>query len=47
MIGDKNSDLIAAKKTGIKFYKKRKISLYNQLIKNLKNFQSIQNNYDL
>jgi len=41
MIGDKNSDLIAAKKTGIKFYKKSKISLHKQLIKNLKNFQSL------
>ncbi len=39
MIGDSISDSIAAKKTKIKFYKKEKNSLFNQIIKNLYNFQ--------
>ncbi len=40
MIGDSISDQQAAKKTQIKFYKKQKGSLYNQIINNLRNFQS-------
>ena len=39
MIGDSTSDSIAAKKVKIKFYKKEKNSLFNQIIKNLYNFQ--------
>ena len=39
MIGDKYSDLQAAKKAKVRFYKKEKSSLFNQLIKNLYNFQ--------
>lgn len=38
MIGDKISDLVAAKKSKIKFYKKERNSLFNQIIKNLHNF---------
>ena len=38
MIGDKKSDLLAAKKTKIIFYKKKNSSLFNQIIKNLNDF---------
>ena len=38
MIGDKNLDKIAAKKSGIKFYFKENKSLYTQIKKNLINF---------
>ena len=38
MIGDSASDRQSAKKTGIKFYKKKKGSLFSQIIKNLKDF---------
>lgn len=39
MIGDKYSDLKAAKKAKVRFYKKENYSLFNQLIKNLYDFQ--------
>ena len=39
MIGDKYSDLQAAKKAKVRFYKKENYSLFNQLIKNLYDFQ--------
>mgnify|MGYP001255625233 CR=1 FL=1 len=39
MIGDKNLDYLAAKKSKINFYKKQNISLFSQLIKNLYDFQ--------
>lgn len=39
MVGDKYSDLLAAKKAKIKFYKKENSSLFNQIIKNLYDFQ--------
>ena len=39
MVGDSYSDLIAAKKTKIHFYKKENNSLFTQLMKNLYDFQ--------
>ena len=38
MIGDKKSDFLAAKKTGVVFYKKKNQSLFKQLIKNMSDF---------
>ena len=38
MIGDKKSDLLAAKKTDITFYKKKNHSLFEQIIKNISDF---------
>lgn len=38
MIGDKKSDLLAAKKTDITFFKKKRHSLFVQIIKNISDF---------
>ena len=37
-IGDSTSDKISSKKLNLKFYYKQKGSLYNQIVKNEKNY---------